>query len=267
MRGARVAEVGVQGIADRLVVDARRLGDRCGHARECRRHAEVRDVLGRHLGGLQAPLDHRRHDRHVARIADPALLPLVVELVVDGAEVVDEIGRARGLAQQPGDRVALPHHNGGGAIAARHLERARGLGVALLGGDHQRLGVAPQRLDQGRRGRALGGGDIDRRHVLAQAQRLGDDARMQPVEEREGGRGKPQGADTRAVAPGEGIAGGLDRHRHGILVPVAEGALALGLALERRVEPAVRVGNRLARQPAPGDVGAERENALGHHRP
>src|SRR5581483_7991307 len=46
-----------------------------------------------------------------------------------------------------------------------------------------------------------------------------------------------------------------------------EGALALGLALESRVEPAVRLGDRLARQPAPGNVGAECENALGHYRP
>ena len=39
-------QIGVQGIADRLVVDAGRLGDRVGDARQRRRHAEVRHVLG-----------------------------------------------------------------------------------------------------------------------------------------------------------------------------------------------------------------------------
>ena len=34
--------------------------------------------------------------------------------------------------------------------------------------------------------------------------------------------------------PRQRVAGGLHGHGHGVLVPVAEGALALGLALERR---------------------------------
>ena len=225
------------------------------------------DVLGRDLGRVQATLDHRGYRGHVARIANPALLPLVVELVVEGAEVVDEIGRARSLGQQRGDRLALADQDGRGAVAARHLDRARRLGAALLGGDHQRLAAARERLDQRRGAGPLGGGDVDGGDVLGKAQSAGDDARMQPIEKRKGGGGEAQRADRAPVAAGERIARGLDGHGHGVLVPVAEGALALGLALERGVEPAVRLGNRLARQAAPGDVGAERENALGHCRP
>src|SRR5581483_3497810 len=267
VRGAGIAAVGVQRIAHRLVLDAARLGDPVGDPRQGRRHAEVRHVLGRNAALLEAPLDGRRHRRHVAGIADPALLPLVVELVVDGAEVVDEIGGARSLGQQRGDRPALADEDGRGAVAARHLDGARSLGAALLGRDHQRLAAAGQRLDQRRRARALRGRDVDGGDVLGQAQRARDDPRVQTVEKRKGGGGEAQRGDAAPVAAHERVAGGLHGHRHRVLVPVAEGALALGLPLERRIEPAVRLGDRLARKPAPRDVGAERENALGHYRP
>ena len=264
VRSAGVAAIGVQRIADGLVVDAGRLGDRAGDARERRRHAEVRDVLGRDLGILQAALDGGRGDRHVAGVANPALFPLVVVLVVDGAEVVDEVGGTGGLGQQLCHRLAFAHQDGGGPIAARHLDGTGGLGTALLGSHHQRLAVAAERLDQRRGAGPLGGGDIDSGDAVIEAQRPRDNARVQPVEEREGGGGKAQRGDAGAIAPGQRIAGGLHGHRHGVLVPVAKRALALGLTLQRRVEPAVRIGDRLARQPAPGNVGAERENAFGH---
>ena len=174
------------------------LATELGDARQRRRHAEVGDVLGRDLGSLQAALDRRRHDRHVAGVADPALLPAVVELVVDGAEVVDEIGGARGLGQQLGDRLALADQQGRGAVAARHLDGARGLGAALLGGDDQRLAVARRAPRSAPRCRRAGWRRRRwSRHASIEVQRAGDDAGMQPIQEREGGGGKAQRGDVR----------------------------------------------------------------------
>src|SRR5262245_16749832 len=87
---------------------------------------------------------------------------------------------------------------------------------------------------------------------------------MEPIEERKGGGGKAQRPDAAPRTATEDVAGRFHRHGHGILVPIAERTLALGLALKRWIEPAVRICNRLALQAPPGDVGAERENALGH---
>src|SRR5262245_13406147 len=87
---------------------------------------------------------------------------------------------------------------------------------------------------------------------------------MQAVEKWKGGGGKAQRPDAGAVTARERIACGFHRHGHAILVPIAKRPLALGLTLERGIEPAVRLGNRLALQATPGNVGAECENALGH---
>ncbi len=55
----------------------------------------------------------------------------------------------------------------------------------------------------------------------------------------------------------EAVACRLHGHGNRILIPIADGALALGLGLEGGIEPAVGGGNGLPLQSQTGDIGAE----------
>ena len=55
---------------------------------------------------------------------------------------------------------------------------------------------------------------------------------------------------------GQAVARGFHAHGQAVFVPVADRALAAGQALDRRVEPGVGVGDRLAAEPQPRNVGA-----------
>ena len=72
-----------------------------------------------------------------------------------------------------------------------------------------------------------------------------------------------KGISPAALAPlhQAATAGLAHRHRHRVLVPVRHRALALRHAAQRRVEPGVGGGDRLALQAQPRNVGAEGEDA------
>ena len=256
-RLSRTARIGHAGL----------LGDAGGHARQQARHGEMGDVGGLHAGRLEQVGQRRRHDLVVALVPDPALLPGVVELEALAAEVIDEIHRAARMPDQP------RHHRPGAdeqrrrAVARLQLQRARRLGAPLLRGHHEdRPGPAArhlQRRHQPRGGGALRGGEVLRVDAGREIQRLQHDAGVQPVLEREAGGGERQRGDGPAVLPGEAVARRLHGHGHRVLVPVAHGALALGEALERGVEPGVGVGHRLAGEAEPREVGAVGQDADG----
>ena len=103
--------------------------------------------------------------------------------------MVDEIGGMGRAREQPGNRLALANHDRRGAVAGRHLDRACRLGATLLGRHDQRLAGAGQRCGQRRRRRALRRGDVERRRFVRQVQGRGNDAGVEPVEERERRRG------------------------------------------------------------------------------
>ena len=251
-------------VAHRLVVDAGGLGDRVGDARQRRRHAEMRHVLGRDLGLLEAALDHRRHDRHVAGIADPALLPLVVELVVDASGSDRRNRRARGLGQQRGDRLALADQDGRGAVSARHLDRACRLGAALLGGDHERLAVAARAPRSAPRCRHAGwrrhrwrrcssGRSARRRRCRDAAGRGTERWWRRSAAPRSCARSRPVSASRAAsTAMVTGSSSQLQKARS-----------PLACALQRRIEPAVGIGDRRAEDGA----GECRRQRRGYRKP
>src|SRR5262249_11784357 len=90
------------------------------------------------------------------------------------------------------------------------------------------------------------------------------DPGIEPIGERERGRGETDCPYFCAVAFDQGVTRRLDRHGDRVLVPAADRPLALALPLERRIEPAVRLGDRAAREPQAGNVGAVGEDAEGH---
>ena len=238
----------MQVVAHRRFGEARGLGDGGGDARQSRRHAEVVHVGGGKPRLVQAAPDERHDQRQIAGVADPALFPLIVVFGFGRAVVIDEIGGAGDARQQARHRLAFADENGRGAVAGRHLDRARRLGVALVGGDDQRLGRAAERAGERGGARPLRCRHVERGDVFGERQRFRHHAGIEPVEEWKGRRGKPQIRDRVTVAAGERVARGLHRHGHRVFVPVAHGALALALRFQRRVEPAVGFGDGAALQ-------------------
>src|SRR5262249_43545749 len=143
----------------------------------------------------------------------------------------------------------------------RKLERACGGGAALLSGDDERrFAIERGRAggsDQRRSAGALRTGYVDGRGLAADIERLGDDPGVLPVVERRRRRGKIQRRDVGAAVLPEAVACRLDRHRHRILVPIADRAFGFRLGLERRIGPGMRVDDGLAAQSQPRDVAAE----------
>ena len=180
--------------------------------------------------------------------------------------MIDEVDRARRLADELGDDIAAADKQRRGTIADIHLQRARRFGLPLIRGNHElRTGLGC--LERQRKcGRA---GALRRRMIVCgdnalQIERAGDDARVETIEKWKARRGEMQCGDLVATALAEAIAGGGDRHRDAVLVPVRHRALAFGARFQSTVEPAIRLCNRSARQPPQWDVTAIAEYAARH---
>ena len=234
------------------------------------REAEVIDRTGVDTGGGERATDRFGDDLHEALVADPTLLPYVVETLVLPAVVIDEVGGAGGVPEQLRDAVAFADEQCGGCIAGRELERARGLRATLLRARHQRRSTAtPRHLARGDQRRCSGPlrpRDVQGPHCAGDVEGFGHDARVLAVLERQGGRREHDLHDPVPPAPREAVARGLDRHRDRVLVPAGDGALAPAERFQRGVEPRVGLGNRRALQAQPRDIAAEGVDA-GAHRP
>ena len=223
----------------------------------------MRDV-GAGEGGLGESIGYDgRHELHVAFVPDPALLPVVVEGLVVGAVVIDEVGGAASAGQECGNGLAWTDDQGRGAVAGRELEGACGFRAAFLGADDEYGSAARECRHEGGRAGALRGGNIEGGDAAGDVEGLGDDAGVEAVAEREGGGGKLQRLEGRAIEPRQAIARGLDGHRDRVLVPIADGALAFRLGLQGGIEPAVGSDGGLTLQAQARNVGAEGKDA-GH---
>ena len=185
MRCTGLAAHGVEIVAHGRIGHAGLLGDAGRHPRQHARHGEVGDVGGLDVGGLEQVAERRRHDLVVALVADPALLPGVVELEALATVVVDEIDRTTGVRDELGyDRPGADQQRRP-AIARLQLQRARGLGAPLLRRHHEdRPGAAArylQRCQQPRGGRALRGGQVLRVDARLKVERLHDNAGIQAI--------------------------------------------------------------------------------------
>ena len=164
MRRAGLAAGRVHIVLHGVVAHPGLLGERGDDARQCARHAEGGDVCGFDVRVLQERRECLRHDLLVALVANPALLPGVIVGESVGAVMINEIDRARRLADELGDDVAAADKQRCGAVAHIHLQRARRLCLPLIGSDHQRrTGIRGlQRQRQRRRAGALRRGVIVR---------------------------------------------------------------------------------------------------------
>src|SRR5260221_11928632 len=106
MGGAGVAAAGGERVADGGPGDAELLRDGLRHARQGAGQAEMRDRAGRRAGLGEEGGEDRRHDLEIALVADPALLPAIVELAAMAAVMVDEIDAGRAATDEAGDAVA-----------------------------------------------------------------------------------------------------------------------------------------------------------------
>ncbi len=259
---------GLQGIAHRVGAEAGQPSHLLRHAADQRRHDETVDGAGFQAGRFERCRDGARRDLEIALVADPALFPVVVVFRIAAAVMVDKVDGQLVAAEIFGDEVIAADGEGGGGIAELQFLRARSLGPALVGRDEQRLAglcIAPdfllQGVQQARGAGALGGGEVHRDDGFVEIQRRGEDAGILAVGEGQGGRGKGHGLYRRRtlVQPvrGQAVARGFHAHGQAVLVPVADRALAFRQPPDRRVEPGVGLGDRLAAQSQPRDVGAK----------
>ena len=204
----------------------------------------------------------------MALVADPALLPGIVEAASLAAVVIDEIDALAVMGEETGDGLALAEQQSRGAVAIGQLLRAAGLAPpALRGQQQERAGAALDGLKPGekcRGGGALGPRDVQRRHGLRQIQRRRGDAAVLAVVEGQAGGGEMDRGEISALEAREAIAAGLHRHGDGILVPIGHGPLAPAEGGEAGVEPGIGRGRRLARQAQPREIGPKSEEAHFH---
>src|SRR4029079_9896229 len=129
----------VELVAEALRRDPRRPGDLVVDAPDRARHAEAGDVarsdysLGEHV------VDEPWRQLQVALVADPALLPLVVELAIRRAEVPDEVHREGGMTQQPGQTRATTDDQRCGRMADHELLLRGGRSPSPVGGDAEHV--------------------------------------------------------------------------------------------------------------------------------
>ena len=231
------------------------------------RQDEVIDLASSNLRLLKKALDRLRNDARIALVADPALFPVIVELLALAAEVVDEVDRGRVGADQARSDVVLAHDESRTTVAELELLRRASARRATIGRCHENRLVLRSGLlegqDQRRQARTLRARDVGRVDVFVEAECRRHDAGILAVRKRHRRRCKEQRPDTatrrqRVTAVRQRITRRLDRHRDGVLVPVRHRSLALALARDARVEP--RIGGRhgLALEPEARKVGAER---------
>src|ERR1051326_2891944 len=121
-----MARAGVAAAGGELVAHARgrkpdALRNARGDARQRARQAEMLDRVRGDAGLFQQRRDGGRDDLEIALVADPALLPDVVELAAVAAMMIDEIHRRGMLRDERGNAVAGAEQHGGAAVAARKL--------------------------------------------------------------------------------------------------------------------------------------------------
>ncbi|MNZ60907.1 hypothetical protein D3C78_789830 [compost metagenome] len=227
MHRTAVAATGLQVVGNSLGIDFQGLGQgRRGVAGA--REDEVADFLGADPLLDQQAFEHWRHDLQIALLANPTLLPVVVEVSTGCSIVVDEVDCLHHRPQILGDHAVAGDHQGGGSIATGNFRNAAGrTGATLSAGDQSRL--LPTSLDSRQRGRQCGKADtlaraeVERCDLLAQAQGASNDARVQAIGERHAGRSKVQtihfGA-TQTSQTSQTVARSLHSHGYAVLVPV-----------------------------------------------
>ena len=235
---AQVANRFMLGRNQRGSVDAQPLGHRLVDLGQRRRQRKAGDGWGGGASVLQAMLQRACGDLQIALVAHPTLFPTVVVQLTTGAEVIDQIGMPAGVGHEGGQRRAAADQYPGGAVAQDHLLRAGRAGDAALGCHH----------------RVVAG--------LGLAQRGGGDAGVQAVGEGQGGGHQAEGGEGRAGQGPLQRAACLDRHRHAVLVPVGQRALALGQAAQAGRHPAVLGQDLGPPQPQVRQVAAGGENAV-----
>jgi hypothetical protein len=124
---ASLAHDCTQIVADCFGLQAQALGDALGNALEGARQNEVVDGGGFKSGTGQSPRQNRRHNLHIAFVADPALFPLIIKGLVSTAKMIDEIHRAGSPAYPFGKHILTTHQHGRAAIAIVKFLRRDGL--------------------------------------------------------------------------------------------------------------------------------------------
>ena len=182
--------------------------------------------------------------------------------------MVDEVDRDLVAADELGDHALAAQQQRRGAGAVEQLGGGGGPGLAVVGGDIERRPAAPAQGVQGRqqaRGRGtLRGADVGGGQIGAEPERGGEHAGVLAVGEGMGRGGEIDGAEVGRRRPREAVARRLDRKRQGILVPVADRPLALGIGLERGREPGIGVDRGLAAEAQARNVAAIGGDAEGH---
>ncbi len=200
MRAARLADRAEERVDEALGAEAEAVAHLLGGRGQGGRHHEVVHRLRGEPRLLQRPRHDLRDDPEEALVADPALLPVIVELLGLAAVVIDEVDARRFRRDELGDRALAADREGGRRVAVARLVRRAGPGAAVVRGDDEDLvavGAALRRLQGGEEGRgpgALRAADVEAGD-LAEIERRRDDPRVLAVLEGQRGRAEIERAD------------------------------------------------------------------------
>ena len=252
MRCARFTANRLEIVAHRLRRNPGLLCDAGHGASDRARHDEVRDFRRADAGFLQNLRDHRGNDLCQTLVANPALLPRVVEVFTGGTEMIDEVDGRRVRRDEFEQRLLVADRHRRRAVAEREFAGACRLRSALVGGDHERVPVQAalhggNALNQGRYASALRRGDVHRSNVFAERQCGADDPGVLTI--CKGGAGaRKQNCFGSGRSGSKAIARGFHAHGHGVFVPIAHRTLAARFAFESWIGPHVCGDDGLARQ-------------------
>ena len=175
---------------------------------------------------FEEPLDDARDNLTIAHVPGPALLPYIIIPVPGAAVMIDKIyGQGIG-ALEFRDDILIADRQCCSTITEPHFVEIGRLGFTAVAGGHQDIAAVPafyrfQRGDQCRGSRFLRGTVIRCYQILPQIQGRRQNSRVLPVRKRLGGGGKVERIELALIHSADAVTGRLDRHRHGILVPVA----------------------------------------------
>ena len=126
MRGPTLADRSRKIVAHLRAVDAAFLRKLLIEFGELTRQDEVIDRRRRDPRLLQRAFHRTRHNLRVAFVADPALFPIVVELLALATKMVNEVDGERMTAEEPRRHAIRPDQQRGRSVAElKLLRRAR----------------------------------------------------------------------------------------------------------------------------------------------